>query len=274
MSGQDRAWLDKIIFPPLVSSLQIVDVSCPDWTVGQTYNHQLTASGSLGSTDWSDLNNDLVASGLLLTSWGNLEGSPASIGLIQFTAHLEDGAGSPTDKLLGLTINAPPIIVSESLPEATSGESYSHQLIVSDGTAPFVWSEIGVELATAALTLSPSGLIAGTPSGNGSLLFSVMVTDAAGANQTRQLTLPIDGGCCVGIVGDVNQDGGYDPTIGDISVLIDMLFISGTPVTCFAEADTNQSGGLDPTADDLTIGDISLLIDHLFISGIPLAECL
>jgi hypothetical protein len=80
--------------------------------------------------------------------------------------------------------------------------------------------------------------------------------------------------CCVGIVGDANQSGESEPTIGDISLLIDHLFISGTPLGCYAEADINQSGGSEPAAADITIGDISMLIDHLFISGIPLNECL
>jgi C1A family cysteine protease/PKD repeat protein len=80
--------------------------------------------------------------------------------------------------------------------------------------------------------------------------------------------------CCDGHVGDVNQSGEDEPTIGDVSMLIDHLFISGTPLGCVAEADVNQSGGVAPTYDDLTISDVSMLIDHLFISGQPLAECL
>ena len=81
-------------------------------------------------------------------------------------------------------------------------------------------------------------------------------------------------GCCQGHVGDVNMSGDDVPTIGDISVLIDHLFISGPDLECIEEADVNQSGGAYPTEDDLTIGDVSVLIDHLFISGQPLAECL
>ena len=48
-------------------------------------------------------------------------------------------------------------------------------------------------------------------------------------------------------------------------------------VECLSEADINQSGGADPTCDDITIGDISALIDYLFITGpenATLAECL
>lgn len=80
-------------------------------------------------------------------------------------------------------------------------------------------------------------------------------------------------GCCLGKVGDVNQSGGDEPTISDVSALIDHLFISGSPLGCIEEADVNQSGGATPTNADLTIGDVSRLVDHLFVSGKPLVDC-
>jgi uncharacterized protein (TIGR02145 family) len=88
-----------------------------------------------------------------------------------------------------------------------------------------------------------------------------------------------DDDCCVGRVGDANVSGDDEPTIGDVSVMIDAKFITGTCdgiLNCLTEADVNQSGGADPTCDDITIGDISILIDYLFISGssIGLTECL
>jgi hypothetical protein len=84
--------------------------------------------------------------------------------------------------------------------------------------------------------------------------------------------------CCVDRVGDANGAGGDEPTISDISTMIDALFISGNPsvITCLAEADINQSGGLAPQFSDITISDISTLIDYLFITGpsLGLPECL
>jgi hypothetical protein len=77
-------------------------------------------------------------------------------------------------------------------------------------------------------------------------------------------------GCCMGRVGDANAIGGDEPTIGDVSVLIDAKFIAGTCdgiVACISEGDINHSGALYPTCDDITIGDISILIDYLFITG-------
>jgi hypothetical protein len=85
-------------------------------------------------------------------------------------------------------------------------------------------------------------------------------------------------GCCVDRVGDVNGIGGDEPSIGDVAMLIDALFISwdvaGLP--CLSEADVNQSGGAATTESDITISDISVLIDYLFITGpsLGLHECL
>jgi plastocyanin len=84
--------------------------------------------------------------------------------------------------------------------------------------------------------------------------------------------------CCSGRVGDPNGMGGDEPTIGDVSVLIDALFITGneSPVSCLGEGDINQSGGANPVYADITIGDISILIDYLFITGptLGLPDCL
>ncbi len=85
---------------------------------------------------------------------------------------------------------------------------------------------------------------------------------------------------CVGRVGDANGVGGDEPTIGDVSTMIDTKFITGSCESvsiCLREADINQSGGGSPTCDDITIGDISILIDYLFITGsgnMTLPNCL
>jgi hypothetical protein len=87
-------------------------------------------------------------------------------------------------------------------------------------------------------------------------------------------------GCCSGKLGDANGQGGDDPTIGDISLMIDALFLtaSETPLVtlpaCMDEADVNLSalgtaGGniphWPPVYEDITIGDVSALIDALYI---------
>jgi hypothetical protein len=88
-----------------------------------------------------------------------------------------------------------------------------------------------------------------------------------------------DACCCIGRVGDANYSGDDEPTISDISTIIDAKFISGSQglISCYSEADVNQSGGPSPTWDDITISDISTLIDYLFITGpdnVTLSKCL
>ena len=90
-------------------------------------------------------------------------------------------------------------------------------------------------------------------------------------------------GCCVDKVGNANLSGNgspasEEPTIADVSVLIDAKFLTGTcdgVLPCLTEADINQTGGLNPACDDITISDISVLIDYLFLTGpsLGLAPC-
>jgi len=82
--------------------------------------------------------------------------------------------------------------------------------------------------------------------------------------------------CCQGRVGDVNLSDDDEPTIGDVSTLVDHLFISNAPLYCYLEADVNQSGKANPGPKDITIGDISTLIDYLFVTGpsLGLPDCL
>jgi hypothetical protein len=70
--------------------------------------------------------------------------------------------------------------------------------------------------------------------------------------------------CCLG---DPNRSGG-DPTISDVSAMIDAKFITGDCNSiCISGADLNGSGNGAPTCNDITITDISILIDCLFLNG-------
>ena len=67
--------------------------------------------------------------------------------------------------------------------------------------------------------------------------------------------------------GDCNGDGfpgvnGPDPTLGDIMLLVDHLFITGTPIV---EERCNVNCSTESPID-LTLGDIMVLVDRLFIS--------
>lgn len=81
-----------------------------------------------------------------------------------------------------------------------------------------------------------------------------------------------EAGCCVGLRG--NLDGLGDPsipTLGDLTVMIDHLFITLVPLVCWEEG--NLDGSLPEGPGSVTLGDLTVLIDNLFISLAPTPPC-
>ena len=76
------------------------------------------------------------------------------------------------------------------------------------------------------------------------------------------------GTCCVGLTGNIDNDPGDIIDLGDLTALIDYLFISFTVPQCFEEA--NVDGDSEGLVD---LGDLTALIDYLFITFTPPAPC-
>ncbi len=85
----------------------------------------------------------------------------------------------------------PPLSIDPiNLPQAKQGNAYAPvQLTASNGESPYSWSVIGGNFP---LTLSPEGVISGTPGTGGyTATFTVEVADAAGATATKELQITI-----------------------------------------------------------------------------------
>ncbi|MBD3257768.1 hypothetical protein GF377_04990 [candidate division GN15 bacterium] len=78
-------------------------------------------------------------------------------------------------------------------------------------------------------------------------------------------------GCCVGDRGNVDNSPDDAVTLGDLTVMIDILFISLGDPACWEE--TNLDGSTPEGPGSVTLGDLTVLIDHLFISLDPLPAC-
>jgi len=74
--------------------------------------------------------------------------------------------------------------------------------------------------------------------------------------------------CCMDLTGNVDCDSDDIIDIGDLTKLIDFLFISHSPLCCHREA--NADGDSEHIVD---IGDLTSLIQYLFISGADPAVC-
>ncbi len=71
---------------------------------------------------------------------------------------------------------------------------------------------------------------------------------------------------CTGTTGNVDCDPDDLVDMGDLTVLIDHLYISLRPLCSPSEANVDGIYGVD-------MGDLTLLIDHLFIGLTPLPDC-
>ncbi|MEE8577025.1 MAG: PKD domain-containing protein, partial [candidate division Zixibacteria bacterium] len=77
-------------------------------------------------------------------------------------------------------------------------------------------------------------------------------------------------GCCIGMVGNVNNDPGDEVDISDLTALVNYLFVPpNTEPGCLSEA--NISG--DPGCH-IDISDLTALVNHLFVTFDPLPDCL
>lgn len=76
--------------------------------------------------------------------------------------------------------------------------------------------------------------------------------------------------CCVGARDDIDGSPG-EATLGDLTALIDHLFISLASPLCWEEG--NFDASLPDGPGSITLGDLTVLIDHLFVSLAPLPAC-
>ncbi len=98
------------------------------------------------------------------------------------TDKAQAGITQPTSVTTRLTVT------TTVLPSGRIGESFSNQLVASGGTDPLTWGLAPGSTLPANLTLSPTGLLSGTPAATGTFTFTVIVTDSAGQAATRDLT--------------------------------------------------------------------------------------
>lgn len=83
----------------------------------------------------------------------------------------------------------PPVITTTTLQGGKVGEAYS-QALAATSTTPITWALGSGSSLPAGLSLSPSGIISGTPTATGTFTFTVKAANSAG-DATKELTIVI-----------------------------------------------------------------------------------
>lgn len=172
--GSSRSYTVTITAP----AITLAPATIPAGTVGQAYAQSLTATGGTGPYSYAVTAGTLPA-GLTFGSDGALAGTPTAGGTFSFTVTGSDANGFTGSRAYSLTIAAPSLTLSPAtLAAATRGVAYSQQITAAGGTAPYTFA-ITAGALPAGLTLSSTGMVAGTPTQAGSFSFTVSATDAS-----------------------------------------------------------------------------------------------
>lgn len=74
--------------------------------------------------------------------------------------------------------------------------------------------------------------------------------------------------CCDGMAGNADCRPDNTVDIGDVTAVINYLFIEQEDLCCYSEADVDDDG-----TGIINMGDLTALINYLFIDGTPLRSC-
>ena len=157
--------------------------------VGTTYNQAIAASGGTAPYTYSLASGSSLPAGLSLNANGSISGTAVAGGTRSFTVVATDATGASGSQQYTLAVNAATIaVLSTALPNGVAGSAYSQKIAVSGGTAPYTFTLPPGSSLPAGLSLSPSGLISGTPVTAAPAKFSVVIMDSSTGNGPYQLT--------------------------------------------------------------------------------------
>ncbi len=155
-------------------------------------NQNLTASGGTPPYSWKA---EGQPAWLTVSTAGIVIGTPPAHGSFTFFATVTDSGGSAVQSssiIVILNIAAPPLVVpSPQTLTGIAGLPLSNQnLTASGGTPPYTWKAEG---QPAWLTVSPTGVVNGTPPLHGTYTFTATITDSGGsAVQSGQTTVVVN----------------------------------------------------------------------------------
>ena len=171
----------------------ITTSSLADGEVGKAYSESVDVTGGEGPYTFS-ITGGSLCSGLTLSGYGTISGTPTTAGTCTFTIRVVDSNGQETTRDLTINIaQAPPpfVITTTSLPAGTVNQGYSTNLQAANGATPYGWSIISGALPSGLQLDASAGEISGYPAIAGTFTFTVQVRDSDGQTATKQYSISI-----------------------------------------------------------------------------------
>jgi hypothetical protein len=186
-----------------------------DGVVGQSYGGSLSTNGGDPNTAWTIIAG-AIPPGLARNPSGTtllFSGAPTTAGNFTFTAQAVDVIAGTATQQYSIRVVQPLVITTpNTLPSATAVANYIITLTATGGTPPYTWS-LGCSsclssgkvssqhnatlppprsLLPSGMSLSPSGVLSGTPSQTGTFTFDVQVADSGSQFALKTFTLTVN----------------------------------------------------------------------------------
>jgi hypothetical protein len=217
----------EIVAPEFRASVPAV----PAGVVGSPYSLSASASGQVGTLEWSIASGQLPP-GLTIDAGGTIAGIPAAFGLFTAVVQARDSyvAFRTIEVSVSRTVEVPVTIVvaplpltiaTAMLPSGNIPQPYQAALQFTGGTGNTTWSVVGGQLPDGLTlsTLSTGGVISGRPTAVGTFSFTVQASDVgwAGYVATRTFSVTIRAREVVLYASDANTIAGTWSLVPDVT---------------------------------------------------------
>jgi hypothetical protein len=142
-----------------------------------SYTASLSAAGGTAPYAWS-ISDGALPQGLTLTPEGTIAGIPSANGAYHFSITVMDASRQTTTATYAITVLDPLTITTHGPLTAAIGQPANISLSATGGIQPYTWS-ISSGALPQDLTLSPIGMISGTPTQSTSSSITLSVRDSA-----------------------------------------------------------------------------------------------
>ncbi len=175
---------------PVCPTITVNPSTLPSGIIGTAYSQTLTASGGTAAYTFAVSSGTLPAGLTLNATSGVLSGTPttSNAGGVNLTFRATDANSCSGTRTINLIICPVITLTPATLTTPTVGTAYSQTLAGSGGAASYTFTLASGSLPTWA-TLSPSGVLSGTPNSTTAATFTVRATDANGCSGTLSYTV-------------------------------------------------------------------------------------